>query len=73
MCSATDVRAKIRQHPRLSLALGAGLGFVVGPILLRALQRVLGATADVPVPGALPPYTLAGAVLASLRILRAKH
>jgi hypothetical protein len=54
LCSATDLRARIRRHPLLATALGAGLGFVGGPPLLRALR----------------PFLRAATALTSLRGLR---
>ena len=62
LCTATDLRGRIRRHPLLAAGLGACLGFVGGPFVRRTLERALGATARLPLPDG-----LAGVVLASLR------
>src|SRR5690349_23443140 len=61
LCGATDLRGRIRRSPYLAAGLGACLGFVGGPWVLRTLGHVLGAASAIPIPRA---------VLASLRGIR---
>ncbi len=75
LCRATDLRERIRRRPFLAAGLGACLGFLGGPLLLRAFQHVLRATSSIPIPipGARPPFAVPGLVLASLRSIEGRR
>jgi hypothetical protein len=67
LCRSTDLRGRIRRHPLLAAGLGACLGFLGGPFVLRTFKRALSATSSLHIPGARATYALPGLVLASLR------
>lgn len=68
---AANLRRRIRPHPLRAAGPGASLGFVGGPLILRAFERMLTATSSVPNPASRRLHTLPGLVLASLRVVRA--
>jgi len=69
----TELRPRIRRHPFIAAGLGALLGFVGGPIILRGLKRVVSAAAGVPALHSSVPRTLPGFALAALRLVREQH
>lgn len=73
VCAAADLRRRIRRHPLLASGLGVFVGYVGGPLFLRAFERILALTSSVPAPAARRPHTLPGLVLASLRVVRARR
>ncbi len=70
VCSATDLRARIRRHPLLAAGIGACLGFAGGPLLLRALRKMLPAAMSAMRPANGAPRDWRSHVLASVRAAR---
>jgi hypothetical protein len=70
VCAASSVRERIRRHPLTAVGLGAVLGFVAGPPLLHAFQRLLGSSAGRAVAASNRSGALLGIVGSSLRSLR---
>ncbi len=70
---ATDVRNRIRRHPFLAVGIGACLGFVTGPFLLRNFKGILIAATTLPSRIPRPPHSLPGLVTASLSAFRARR
>lgn len=71
LCASADLRRRIRRHPFLATGLGAVLGFVGGPLILRALERRVSMTSSVPMPVSRRPRVHPCLALAWLRVVRA--
>ena len=63
LCAATDVQRRIRRHPFLAAGIGACLGFLGGPLVLRTIRHALAAASR-------RPNDVRGLVLASVRAVR---
>src|SRR5688572_10695960 len=70
LCVATDIRGRIRRHPLAATGLGVLLGYAGGPLILRAFAGLLAARSLVRSPVSLPPRTVPGLVMTSLRLVR---
>ncbi len=73
LCAATGVRDTIRRHPLVAVGFGAVCGFVGGPLVLQACERILAATSGVA--NSAPPRAraLPELVLTSLRAVRSRR
>ncbi len=77
VCTATDLRARIRRHPWSAVGIGALLGYFGWPTLLRASRHALPiAKSAMGAMGAAQPANgardLRGLILASLPGMRAR-
>jgi hypothetical protein len=69
LCAASGVREKIRRHPFLATGVGAVCGFVGGPLLLRACERLLVATTGISDSAQPSAHSLPELVRTSLRAI----
>jgi len=72
LCAAADLRRRIRSHPFAATGFSAFMGFVGGPLVLKAFKRVLTMASRIPNPAPRRSITLPGLVLASIRAVRAR-
>jgi hypothetical protein len=71
--TALDLRGQIRSHPLLAAGLGAFLGFVGGPLVLRGLEGTLNMASTVLNPASPQTRTIQDLVRGSLRFVRPRR
>lgn len=70
LCDPSTYGGTIRESPFLSVGLGASLGLVGGPLLLRGLERALHAASNASSSVLLRSFAMQGIVRTSLSLLR---
>lgn len=72
LCAATGARESIRRHPFVATGLGAVIGFVAGPLILKAFERILLATSSVTNSASPRTPAIPALVLTSIRAVRSR-